>query len=95
LLVTIKYIPAVSRTIETKKRKFCTGASIVICIAFSSVKKTFRANKMAEPPIMKQPPLTLEMIIRATQLAISFQVKYCNMIHIISEIRPRTNAETR
>ena len=50
---------------------------------------------MVEPPIIKKPPLALEMIIRATHLPISFQIKYCNIIHRISEIRPRTNAETR
>ena len=95
MLDTIKYIPPISMTIETKKRKFCTGASIVICIAVSSVKKTSRPNKMAEPPIIKKPLLALEMIIRATHLAISFQVKYYNIIHRISDIRHRTNAVTR
>jgi len=52
------------KRIEIKKSKFCTGASIVICIAMSSVKKTLKPKTIREPPIIKKPALTREIIIQ-------------------------------
>src|SRR5690348_11066241 len=54
------------KRIEIKKSKFCTGASIVICIAMSSVKKTLKPKTIREPPIIKKPALTREIIIQLT-----------------------------
>jgi hypothetical protein len=61
-------MPTISSATETKKRKFCTGPSIVICIAVSSVRKTSSPNKLTVPSIMKKPALTLEMIIQKDSL---------------------------
>ena len=52
------------KRIEIKKSKFCTGASIVICIAMSSVKKILKPKTIREPPIIKKPALTREIIIQ-------------------------------
>src|ERR1051325_1821939 len=59
-------MPMLSKRIEIKKSKFCTGASIVICIAISSVKKILKPKTISEPPIIKKPALTREIIIQLT-----------------------------